>query len=128
MHSVSPHLTYSTPHRLCHRPGRASMYESKGYCGCGIYLCLVHLSKYEVIILERHLVTRSELLVGRNQTSSLVKSSASSSVLVRVYWLDDKGSPLCSSVMIRVYRLDDECNVVTRDRLTEPRSSRLDAE
>ena len=46
------------------------------------------------IILERHLVTKSELLVGCNQISSLVKTSASSLVLVRVYWLDDKGSPL----------------------------------
>ena len=46
------------------------------------------------IILERHLVTRSELLVGCDQTSSFVKLSASSSVLVRVYWLDDEGSPL----------------------------------
>ena len=31
--------------------------------------------------------------VGCNQTSSLVKSSASSLVLVRVYWLDDEGTP-----------------------------------
>ena len=82
-HSVSPHLTHSTPHRLRHRVGRASMYESE-HSGCGIYLCFVHLSRYEVIILERHLVTRSEQSVGRNQTSSLVKLSASSSVLVRV--------------------------------------------
>ena len=29
--------------------------------------------------------------VGCNQTSSLVKSLALSLVLVRVYWLDDKG-------------------------------------
>ena len=46
------------------------------------------------IILDRHLVIRSELSVGCNQTSSLVKLSTLSSVLVRVYWLDDKGSPL----------------------------------
>ena len=46
------------------------------------------------IILKRHLVTKSELSVRYNQTSSFVKSSASLLVLVRVYWLDDKGSPL----------------------------------
>ena len=45
------------------------------------------------IILKRHLVTRNEMSVECNQTSSLVKSSASSSVLVGVYWLDDEGSP-----------------------------------
>ena len=56
-HSVSPHPTHSIPHRLRHRVGRASMYEPEGY---GIYLQIVHLSRYEVIILEHHLVTRSE--------------------------------------------------------------------
>ena len=43
-----------------------------------------------------------------NQTSTLVKLSASSLVLVRVYWLDDEGSLLCLSVMVRVYWLDDK--------------------
>ena len=59
-----------------------------------IYLQIVHLSRYEVIILERHLVARSDRSVGCNQTFSLVKTSALSLVLVRVYWRDDKGSPL----------------------------------
>ena len=45
------------------------------------------------IIFKRHQVTKSELLIGCNQTSSLVKSSTSSSVLVKVYWLDDESSP-----------------------------------
>ena len=46
--------------------------------------------------------------VGCNQTSSLVKLSASSLVLVRVYWLDDEGLPLYSSIIVRVYWLDDK--------------------
>ena len=34
---------------------------------------------------------------------SLVKSSALSSVLVRIYLLDDEGSPSCSSVLVKVW-------------------------
>ena len=42
------------------------------------------------IILGRHLVAKSDRLARRSQTSSLVQSSALLSVLIRVYWLDDK--------------------------------------
>ena len=53
-------------------------------------------------------MTRSELLVERNQISSLVKLSVSSLILVRVYWLDDEGSPSCSLVIVKAYWLDDK--------------------
>ena len=53
-------------------------------------------------------MTRSEQSVGCNQTSSFVKLSALSSVLVKVYGLDDKGSPSGSLVMVRVYWLDNK--------------------
>ena len=61
------------------------MYELEGYSDRGIYLCFVYLLRYKVIILKHHLVTKSELLVRRNQTSSSVKLSVLSSVLVSVY-------------------------------------------
>ena len=59
-------------------------------------------------------MTTSDWLVGYNQTSSLVKISASSLVLVRIYWLDDKGSPLeCHQVydkriFLEYHRVDDK--------------------
>ena len=68
------------------------LHDGNIFCS-NIYLQIVHLSRYEVIILECHLVTKCDRSVGCNQTSSLVKTSASSLVLVRVYWLDDEGSP-----------------------------------
>ena len=37
-----------------------------------------------------------------------MKLSASSLILVRVYWLDDEDSLLYSSVIVRVYWLDDK--------------------
>ena len=73
-----------------------------------VSMYFIHLSRYEVIIFEYHLVTRSEVLVGHNQTSSFVKLSALSSVLVRMYWLDDKGLLLCSLIIVRAYWLDDK--------------------
>ena len=89
--------------------------SSGGLSICWKYLPLWYLSAdrplvevWGFIILERHLVARSDRSIGRNQTSSLVKSSASSLVLVRVYWLDDEGPPSCSSVKVRVYWLDDK--------------------
>lgn len=85
---------HSTPYRLRDKVSRASMYKSKGYYSYGIYLCFVYLSRYEIIIFECHLVTRNELLVGRNQTFSLVKLLISSLVLVKIYWLDDQDLPL----------------------------------
>lgn len=102
MHLVLPQFTHSTTYRLWHKVDRASMYklEHFGYC---IYLYFVHLLKYEVIILERHLMRRSELFIGCNQTSSLIKLSTLSSVLVKVYELDDKNPPSCLLVMVRVY-------------------------
>ena len=100
--------SHSTPHRLRHRIDRASMYEPEEYSAL-VFICRSSTCQgMRFIILERHLVTRSEQSVGRNQTSSLVKSSASSSVLVRVYWLDDEGPPSYSSVMVRAYWLDDK--------------------
>ena len=93
MHLVSSHLTYQTPYYLRHRVSRVSIYKSERYFSCGIYLYFVYLLGYEVIILKYYLVTRSELLVGRNQISYLVKLSALSSVLIRIYWLDDKALP-----------------------------------
>ena len=45
---------------------------------------------------------------GCNQTSSLVKLSASLLVWVRVYWLDNKGSPSYSLIIVGVYWLDDK--------------------
>ena len=61
-----------------------------------------------LIILKRHLVTRSKLSVRRNQTFFLIKLSALSSVLVRVYWLDNKSSISYSLIMVRVNWLDDK--------------------
>ena len=61
------------------------MYELEKHFGYNIYLCFVYLLKYEIIILKGHLVTKSKLLVQRNQTSFLMKLSTSSLVLVRVY-------------------------------------------
>ena len=92
-HSVSPHLTYLIPHRQRHRVGRTSMYEPEEHSAM-VSICKSSTYRgMRFIILERHLVTKSEQSVGRNQTSFFVKSSASSSVLVREYWLDDEGSP-----------------------------------
>lgn len=51
---------------------------------------LSHLLRYKVIIFKRSLVIRSELSVRRSQTSSLVKLSALSLILVKIYWLDNK--------------------------------------
>ena len=60
-----------------------------------VSICVVSTCRgMRFIIFKRHLVIKSELSVGCNQTSSLVKSSASSLVLVKVYWLDNKGSSL----------------------------------
>ena len=61
-----------------------------------IYLCFVYLSRNEVIISRASLDgIESERSVRRNRAcSSLMKTSAWSSLLVRVYWLDDEGSPL----------------------------------
>ena len=84
------HLMYSTPHCLRHIVGRASMYKPKRYSA---WVCANHLlvEIWGWIIFGRHLVTRSDRLAGPTQTSSLVESLASLSVLVRVYLLDDKG-------------------------------------
>ena len=53
-------------------------------------------------------ICTSSTCQGIRLSSSLVKSSALSSELVRVYRLDDEGSPSYSSVLVRVYWLDDE--------------------
>ena len=97
------HFIYSTPHHLCYQVGKTSMYKLEKYSGHGIYLCFVYLLRYKVIILEYYLVTRNELLVGYNQTSSFIKSSAPSLILVKAYWLNDKGSSSYSLVMVKVY-------------------------
>ena len=94
IHSVFPHLTHLTRYCLHYRVGKASIYKLESYSGFGINLCFVHLLKYEVIIIKYHLVTKSELLVTHNQTSSLVKLGALLLVLVKVYWLDNKNLPL----------------------------------
>ena len=60
------------------------------------------------IIFEYHLITKSDLSVRRNQASFFMKLLTLLSVLVRVYWLDNKSSPFCLIVMIRVYWLDDK--------------------
>lgn len=87
---VSSYLTHLTPHHLCYRAGKRSMYKLEDYSGYGIYLCFAYLARYEVIIFERHIVTRGELSVRYNQASFFVKLSVSSLVLVMVYWLDDQ--------------------------------------
>lgn len=69
------------------------LYISLKNFGYDIYLCFVHLSRYEIIIFECQLVTRSKLLIGRKQTSFFVKLLALSLLLVRIYWLDNN-SPL----------------------------------
>ena len=43
------------------------------------------LLRYEIIILEYHLVTKNKLSVGYNMSSFSVKLSALSLILVRVY-------------------------------------------
>ena len=72
--------TYSTPHCLRSR----KVFPAVGTI-CD-YLCFVHLSRNEVIISRASLDgVEFERSVGRNRTrSSLVQTSASSSVLVRV--------------------------------------------
>ena len=60
---------------------------------------------------------RSEQLVGCNQTSFLVKLSALLLMFVRVYWLDDKGSPLYLSVIVRVYWLNDKRTLLRYHRV-----------
>lgn len=53
--------------------------------GYDIYLCFVYLSRYEVIILKHHLVTKSELLIGCNQMiSSFMQLSTLLLILIRV--------------------------------------------
>lgn len=89
-----PHFTYLIPYYLYHKVGKTSIYRLKEYFSCGIYLCFVHLLKYEIIILERYPMTKTELSIRRNQIFSLVKLSGLSLVLVRVYFLDDKGLSL----------------------------------
>ena len=56
---------HSIFHYLHYKIDMAYIYKSE-HSGYGIYLCFVHLSRYEIIILKRHLVTMSELLVGHN--------------------------------------------------------------
>ena len=56
------------------------------------------------IILGCHLVAKSNQSVGRNQTFSFVQLSALLSVLVRVYWLNDKGLTLAKlSILAKMY-------------------------
>ena len=60
--------------------------QSKGISGYRNYLCFVHLLRNEVYHFSSVTGWRGvELLVGRNQTSFLVKISALSLVLVKVY-------------------------------------------
>lgn len=90
-HLVFSHFTHSTLYRLQYRVDKAFKYKWERYSNYGIYLCFVHLSRYKVIILKCHLITKNEFLVEHNQISFLVKLLALLLVLVRVYWLDNKG-------------------------------------
>ena len=96
-------------------------------CGLSIhwkYLLLQYLTAdhpfvkvWGFIILKRYLMIRNNRLVRCNQTSFFVKTSASSLILVRVYWLDDKGLPL------ECHQIDDkgaflECHWVDDKGLT----------
>lgn len=98
------HLAFQ---RLYHRLGKTSMYKLKHF-DCSIYLCFIYVLRYKVTILEHHLITKSGLLVGRNQTSLFVKWIAWLLVLMREYWLNNEGPPLFSSEMVRAYWLDDK--------------------
>ena len=57
---------YLIPHRLYHKVGRVFIYELEEHFDCGIYLCFIYLSRYEIIILEYHLLIRNKLLVSQN--------------------------------------------------------------
>ena len=83
------HLTHLTPYRLRHI-GKASMYKPEGYSAWVSADCPL-VETWGWIILGRHLVARSDRSAGHSQISSLMQSSALLSVLVKVYWLDDKG-------------------------------------
>ena len=92
-----------TPHYLYRKVSRSFIYKLEGHFGCDIYLCFVYLSRYKIIILEGHLVIKSELLVTPNETSSFVKLPALSLVLIRVYLLHNKGLSSCLLVIVRTY-------------------------
>ena len=89
--TVPSHPMHSTTYALNFLP----FTQSEDISGYKNYLCFVHLLKNEVIISQSSLDSvESELLVGCNRHSSLVKTLALSLVLVRIYWLDDQGSSL----------------------------------
>ena len=70
--------------------------QSEDIYGYENYLCFTHLSRNEVIISWASLDgVKSERSVGHNRVRSfLLQMSTSSLVLVRVYWLDSKGTSL----------------------------------
>ena len=61
---------------------------------CENYLCLSTCWGWVIIFWALLDSMESKLLVRCKQRFSLVKTLALSLVLVRIYWLDDKGSPL----------------------------------
>ena len=89
--TILSHSTHSTTYALNSSPST----QLESIFGCGNYPCFVYLLKNEVIISWASLDgVESELSVGCNRRSSLMKILASSILLVRVYWLDDEGSLL----------------------------------
>ena len=87
--TVSFHLTHSTTNSTPH-----CLHSRKLFPAVGTICILPTCWGNEVIISRTSLNDMEfERLVGRNWVHlSLMQTSASSSILVRVYWLDDKGS------------------------------------
>ena len=52
------------------------------------------------MILKHHIVIKIELLIRYNQTFYLIKFLAFLLILVKVYWLNDKGSLSCLLVIV----------------------------
>ena len=60
------------------------------------------------IIFEYHLVIKSKKVIECNQTFFLMKSSDSSLILIKIYWLNDEGPPSCLLIIVRAYWLDNK--------------------
>ena len=85
-----------SPYVLNHLLDSSLFMQWEAIPSCGKYLCFVYLSRNEIIISRASLDSiESKRLVRHNQACfSLVQTLALSLVLIRVYWLDDKGSTL----------------------------------
>lgn len=93
---------------LYYKIDKAFMYKPKEHSAL-VSICRLSTSwGMRFIILKRHLLIRSEQLVGSNQTFFFVKLSALLLIFVKVYWLDNKDLSLYLSVIVKVYWLNDK--------------------